>query len=248
MHLLDLEAIRLVLPLLYFFCPSGLDDVSRPIQELALSPYIVNEAQRGVIYGITSYASVPPVKTVFRALFPTAGPDSASAEDVFVTDPPNLEPKYEHPYKPPHVTSFLQAAPKPPVQPTCSRLDALDLVNVSRVFQDPTITRDPVLYSPTVGPLASAVILAFTTAFVLLLFRESISLVFDFYSGKVSAPPIIYWFKLFLGVVSCAILGNYQLSMDAKSQAVLAALVAGYVLGDADIPGIIRIIGRIVRD
>jgi hypothetical protein len=241
MHLLDLWAIRLVLPLLYFFCPSGLDDVSRPIQELALSPYVVNEAQRGVIYGITSYASVPPVTTVFRSLFP-------AAKDVLVTDPPNLEPKYEDTYKPPHVTSFLRATPKPPVQPTCSRLDAPDLVNVSTVFQDLTITRDPVPYSPTVGPLASTVILAFTTALVLLLFRESISLVFDFYSGKVPAPPVIYWFKLFLGIASCAILGNYQLSMDAKSQAVLAALVAGYVLGVDIIFGIICIIGGIVRD
>lgn len=237
MHLRDMEAVRAVLPLLYFFCPSGLDDVSRPIQELALSPYVVNEAKRGVIYGITSYASVPPVTPVFRALF--------QAESVLFPDPSKSKPQHQYSYKldtPSFQVSLpcsLELAQEPPARSICSRLDAPDLANISRMFQDSPDTHCSDFYSLSVRLLASRVILLFITVFLLLLLRKFI---LEIYNGKSPASTVIYWFKIFVGITSCGILGNHQLPMDADPQGAILVLLAGSILG------ITCGIGRMVRD
>lgn len=236
MHLRDMEAVRAVLPLLYFFCPSGLDDVSRPIQELALSPYVVNEAKRGVIYGITSYASVPPVTPVFRALF--------QAESVLFPDPSKSKPQHQYSYKldtPSFQVSLpcsLELAQEPPARSICSRLDAPDLANISRMFQDSPDTHCSDFYSLSVRLLASRVILLFITVFLLLLLRKFI---LEIYNGKSPASTVIYWFKIFVGITSCGILGNHQLPMDADPQGAILVLLAGSILG------ITCGIGRMIR-
>ena len=259
MHALYLQTIKLVFPFLFFFRPSGLDDVSRPIQELALSPYVVNEVQQGIVYGITSYASVPQITTILLALFPAGGSGPAAAEDMVV---PEAQPGHQHPYnKLPHVTPSIQGTPlaifqpsasvdvletvtKPPVQQTRSISSQVtpDIANISKTFQDLSTDDDPVHYSSSSVIAGTAV---FITSFVLLLLcRTALLLVFDVCSAKVPPPSVIYLFKLFLCVASCGILGNY---IDANPQVVLVVLVAGYMLRKTSILRIIYGISGMVR-
>jgi hypothetical protein len=252
MHILNLEAMGAILPLLYFFCPSGLDDVSRPIQELALTPYVISEAQRGVVYGITSYASLPPVAAVFRTLFPTGGP-------VLALDPPKPKLENQHPEQTPCGTHTLQAAhhapivstrspcvnlhvmtSKPLVQPTCSRLDAPDLANVSRVLLDMPITHD-FSYSLSAGLLAWGAIWTLTAVSVLLMFQKFVSVVCCIYSGDSSAATVCFWFYILFDFALCWILDNFQLG------AVLLPLWQGFVSGGI-IVGTLCSLCRMVRN
>lgn len=205
MHALDLRAMRLVLSFLFFFFPSGLDDVSHPIQDLAFSPYVVGEVQRGVIYGTTYCASVPQITTVPRALFPAGGLGPA-VEDVLV---PEAQPEHQHPYKLPYATSqplqgtplaifplstsvdILETVPKPPVQPTCSsfHVDAPVIANVSRIFQDLTAPGDPSRHLLSVSWSVLADTAGFILTFVLLLLCwTTILSVLDVYSRNVLVP------------------------------------------------------------
>jgi hypothetical protein len=217
MHILNLEALRAILPLLYFFRPSGLDDISRPIQELAVAPYAISEAQRGVIHGATSYASLPPVTQVFR----TSGP----RPPVLVSDPPKPNPEDQHPGQTPCATrspcvDFHVVISKPLVQPTCSRSDAPDLANVSMVLPDMSITHG---FSHSLS--ARGAIWTLAAVSVLLMFQEFVSMVCYFYSADSSVATIYIPIYILSDFALCGILDNFRLAP------VLLALWQGFVRG-----------------
>jgi hypothetical protein len=265
-----LYIINMVLPLLFAFRPSGVGDVSRSMQELALAPYVITEAQKGIIYGIGAYESLPPVTTVFRALFSSTTPlwlDASAAEVVLASDFPKHKSELRStcercltsilqvnsllhaPVSPRpviflgHAQPNLQWVSESPGRPTCSPLDSPALVNISRVISDPHITRDVVLYSPPANPLNSTGVFL-SVIIVALVFLGALV---DFCCDKISVPIVLYWFKIFLGVTSCGIVGKYQLSKDADPQVALIAMgVGGYMLREMNIVAMLCSISRMV--
>jgi len=251
--------MKVILPLLYLFYPSRLDDISRPVQELALAPY---EPQRGIIYGIKVCASLAPIMAVFCALIPASRPRPPLAELMLIS--PTPKPKQEQLYKLSRVTLLQDTCPLPvfptrpttvetaqnsPLQPTGSSLDAPDLTSIPKMNLGSPITSDPVPYSPNATvhtTLASNVILLFSIAFVLLLLRRFFLVMFNTYNGRTPVCSVLYWLKIFLGVASCGILGNYQLPMDANPQGALLILAIDCVLREMDILGMVCSIGRLV--
>lgn len=244
MHILDLEAMRFILPLLYFFCPSTLHEVSTPIQELALSPYVVNEAQRGLIY---AYNYLYPVPQILRALFHSGDllpclPAPTAASVVLDLDLPKSNHGHQHTRSPTDMTPPTRPIPSACiVQPTCSRLDAPDLANISRISLDLNII--PLARRwPTTATLKSNTITLVIALFAMLQLRSFALLVLYIYNGY-NLPYIFTLFKLSLGGALYVILIKSRLPTEFDPCGLIAAVSAVFVEKDK-----VAIILRFVRN
>jgi hypothetical protein len=231
MHLL--EAVNLVLSMMFLPRSSGLDNVSLPIQSLSLVPPVVSLRAR---------SALPPITQLVDTIFPAVPRwfHLSAAEVAQVSNPPKIDFSIQH---------------------QDARLDSPVNTNSSKVISDSPTIFDFTWYSPPATVRAEIVFSPLEWKFILAWILVSLITIeyiyleelasgisLDVSYSRITVLNVSNCSRFILGIVSCGLLAHYRLSEDANSHAALAGVgTITYMLGEMRFLEALYRIGHVVR-